>query len=74
MSEKCGKRDPAEPEGIKMESKDSKMESKVFKIEPKVSKIEPKVTKMEPQGSQKATKVHPKVALGAKVDFGSQKV
>ena len=36
-------------------------------------KVEPKEAKMEPQGNQKATKVHPKVALGAKVDFGSQK-
>ena len=26
-----------------------------------------------PKGSQKATKVHPKVALGAKVDFGNRK-
>ena len=25
-----------------------------------------------PKGSQKATQVHPKVALGAKVDFGSR--
>ena len=50
------------------------MEPTDSKMEPKESKMEPKVIKIEPQGSQKATKVHPKVALGAKVDFGSQKV
>jgi hypothetical protein len=38
---------------------------------PKGSQRAPKVSQRAPKGSQKVTKVHPKVALGAKVDYWS---
>ena len=56
MSEKDGKREPAEPEGIKMEPKESKMEPKETKMEPKVTNMELQGAKREPKGDQSASK------------------
>ena len=38
----------------------------------KGAKREPKGSQREPKGDQKATKMHPKIDLGARVDFGCQ--
>ena len=56
MSEKDCKREPAEPEGIKMEPKESKMEPKETKMEPKVTNMELQGAKREPKGDQSASK------------------
>ena len=50
-----------------------KIEPKGAKREPKGAKREPKGSKREPKGSQRTTKMDPKIALGARVDFASEK-
>ena len=40
---------------------------------PKGAKRELKASQREPKGRQKATKMHPKINLGARVDFGCKK-
>ena len=69
------------PKETKIESKAAKRKPKGAKNNqrypkagqgaPKGSQRTPKVSQRMPKGSKKVTKVHPKVALGAKVDFWS---
>ena len=46
---------------------------RVSKSEPKGTKSEPKGSQSEPKGSQRVTKIHPKIELGAGIDFRCQK-
>ena len=59
------------PKGSQRASKRSQRPPKASQRTPKGSQRAPKVSQRAPKGSQKVTKVHPKVALGAKVDFWS---
>ena len=56
MERKGLQKEPAEPEGIKMEPKESKMEAKETKMEPKVTNMELQGAKREPKGDQSASK------------------
>ena len=56
MERKGLQKEPAEPEGIKMEPKESKMKPKETKMEPKVTNMELQGAKREPKGDQSASK------------------
>ena len=54
MERKGWRKEPAEPEGIKMEPKESKMEPQETEMEPKVTNMELQNAKREPKGDQNA--------------------
>ena len=56
----------------KRNQKRCKREPNAVKKEPKRSKNEPKGSQRAPKVSQKAIIMHPRIALSARVDFGSE--
>ena len=69
MERKGWQKEPAEPEGIKMEPKESKMEPKDNKMKPKVTNMELQDAKRDPKGNQNASKSR----LGRQGRFGEPK-
>ena len=59
-----------EQKGAKREPKGAKREPNESQRVPKGAKREPKGAQRKPKVSQKATKMHPNIDLGPKVDIG----
>ena len=74
MEQKGAQREPKgaerEQKGAKREPKGAKREPNESQRVPKGAKREPKGAQREPKVSQKATKMHPNIDLGTKVDIG----
>ena len=70
---RCQESQKVDQKGAQRRKKKTKMKPKGTKRVPKGTQRVPKGSQRMPKGSGRATKMDPKIALGAKVDFGSKK-
>jgi hypothetical protein len=61
------------PKWSQTRPKENKKKPKGIQNEPKNDQKEQRKNQQGPKGSKRATKMHPKVGLSARVDFGSEK-